>query len=334
MANDSDSFTEDVDTDLAAHASANANTWTKNQGNVLTVLASGDYLYNAAPSNVSRYALGVTPATAEYSVQATITATGHGPGPCGRADFDNEYGVYFNSSTGNWVLRKIVAAVETLIATYTGDAPTTAKVVKLEILNATKKVYIDTIERISSTDNAITLALNPGLNFRGVAGEQMDDWSSTDYVAAVTIAVSDSGIGTDAGPAPFAELTLTDTGSGADALLVAVAAAISDTVTALDALSVSASIALTDSGTGVDAPTVSVNFVIADAAAGTDLLSVAALLQVIEAASGTEVVVHFDAATRIATVTFSLARRSAEFILTTRSTDFSFARRDIAFQLH
>lgn len=185
MANDTDSFTEASDTTLVSHSSAGANTWSKMQGNNLTVLGTGDYLYNAAPSNTSRYTLGVTPATAEYSVQATVVnASGDAPGPSGRVDFSNEYGVYFQNSSGNWTLRKIVADVETSLATYTGDTPTTAKVVKLEILDATKKVYIDGVERISSADNAVTSALNPGLNFRGVSGEQMDDWSSTDYVAA------------------------------------------------------------------------------------------------------------------------------------------------------
>lgn len=201
-----------------------------------------------------------------------------------------------------------------------------------------------------------------------------DNGSGVDGIGniAVGLAITDSGAGTDAGPSPLAEFTISDSGSGVDTLMVAVAAAISDVGVALDALSVSASIALTDTGTGVDGPTVSVNFVIADAGAGTDLLSVlqetlisiaddcagadtisvsvsvpvadagsgidqvslAALLQIIDAASGTEVVIRFDAATRIATVTFSLARRSAEFILMTRSMAFSFARREIAFQLN
>jgi hypothetical protein len=180
MANGSDTFTEASDTTLISHTSDSGHSWTKNQGNNLTVLASGDYLYNAAPSNTSKYTLGVTPASAEYDVQATVTASGNGPGPSGRADFDNEYGCYFQS--GDWVLRKIVSGVETSIGSYTGDAPTSAKVVKLEIRDATKKVYIDGVERISSSDNAVTSVLNPGLNFRGSAGEQMDDFSSTDYV--------------------------------------------------------------------------------------------------------------------------------------------------------
>lgn len=197
MANANDTFTEATDTTLVSHTSDSGHTWAKHQGNNLTVLASGDYLYNAAPTNTSRYNLAVTPATAEYDVQAdVISSASEAPGPSGRittADSD-EYIVYYSSS--NWRLVKIDAGVATELATYTGDTPSTTKVVKLEIRDAAKKVFIDSVERISSADNAITAAGRPGLNFRGQTGEQMDNWSSTDAAASSSAAASSAGTAT------------------------------------------------------------------------------------------------------------------------------------------
>lgn len=189
MANASDTFTEAADTDLAVHTSDSGHTWTKYFGNVLTVLAASDYLYNAAPTNSSRYKSSVTPASAEYDVQADIRADINWSfGVSGRIDdavSDEYFAAYENSL---WKLWKIDAGVVTTLATYTGDSPNgTTRTAKLEIRNATKKLFIDGVERISSTDNAVTAAGKPGLYGDGNStGNWMDNWSSTDFVASGT----------------------------------------------------------------------------------------------------------------------------------------------------
>ena len=189
MANASDTFTEAADTDLAFHTSDSGHTWTKYFGNVLTVLAASDYLYNAAPTNSSRYKSSVTPASAEYDVQADIRADINWSfGVSGRIDdavSDEYFAAYENSL---WKLWKIDAGVVTTLATYSGDSPNgTTRTAKLEIRNATKKLFIGGVERISSTDNAVTAAGKPGLYGDGNStGNWMDNWSSTDAAAAST----------------------------------------------------------------------------------------------------------------------------------------------------
>ena len=189
MANANDTFTEASDTSLVSHTSDSGHTWSKHFGNVLTVYAAGDYLYNASPSNASRYKCSVTPASADYDVQADIvSAFDWADGVSGRisnSDSD-EYYVWFES--GTWKLNKRVSGANTLLGSYTGDSPNgTTRTVKLEMRGTTSKVYIGGVERISVTDSAISATGNPGLVGYGVdSGEQLDNWSSTDYVAGGT----------------------------------------------------------------------------------------------------------------------------------------------------
>lgn len=177
---------------------------------------------------------------------------------------------------------------------------------------------VSIIDIDGDTRSGTTTSVGADFVSSGTSIAVSDSGSAVDNIGNITVvlAITDSGVGLDAGPAPAVDFTITDSGSAADALLVAVAAAISDAGTVLDALSVSVSVPLADSGVGVDQ------------------ISLAALLQVIESATGTDVVIRFDASTRIAVVTFSLARRSVAFALATRSMAFALARREIAFQLN
>lgn len=187
MANANDTFTAGADQSLVDHTSDSGHTWTKDFGNVLTVNAAGDYISNTAPTNSSRYSLGVTPASAEYDVQADVVSTIEwSGGVVGRIDevaSDRYTAVYENS---DWKLVKVDAGVATTLATFTGDSTNgVTRTVKLELRDATKKVYVGGIERISSTDNAVTAAGKPGIYWDGNStGTQMDNWSSTDFVAA------------------------------------------------------------------------------------------------------------------------------------------------------
>lgn len=188
MANANDTFTEAADTDLALHTSDSGHTWTKEQGNVLTVNAAGDYLHNAAPTNTSRYYSSVVPASAEYDVQAdVVSGVDVSMGVRARvvaADTD-EYRCYFNAE---WKLERVDAGAATLLATFVGDTPNgTTRTIKLEIRDATKKLFIGGVERISSTDNIVTAAGSPGIFSLGSSSTvHMDNWSSTDAAAAST----------------------------------------------------------------------------------------------------------------------------------------------------
>jgi hypothetical protein len=69
-------------------------------------------------------------------------------------------------------------------------------------------------------------------------------------------------------------VTLSDTGTGTDALTVSATAALADTGTGADALTVTTSLSLADTGAGADALTVITTAPIADTALGADALSV------------------------------------------------------------
>jgi hypothetical protein len=84
-------------------------------------------------------------------------------------------------------LFKTVAGVNTSLGTFNealinGDERT----IKLQIRDATKKVFIDGVERISSADNAITAAGRAGVRFsNALAGNmEMDNFDASDVAAA------------------------------------------------------------------------------------------------------------------------------------------------------
>jgi hypothetical protein len=247
MANANDTFTEASDTSLVSHTSDSGHTWSKHVGNVLTVLASGDYLYNASPSNISRYMCSVTPASAEYDVQADVVSTINWcAGVSGRivtADSDEYWCEYENSL---WKLKKRDAGTDTTLATYSGDSPNgTTRTVKLEIRDATKKVYVGGVERISSADNALTAAGQPGIYFDGNStGTQLDNWSSTDY---------SGGGGTTATTAADTDGTSTATASSASTTAVPASSAGTASATATSATTATAVLNATGSATATGA---------------------------------------------------------------------------------
>jgi hypothetical protein len=162
-----DNFTDDDATTLADHTSDSSHTWGKVAGNTGNLTINANTLYSSSADTVNTYYSSFTPADAEYIVKATIYSSASGgttPYVCGRVSTTERTGYCVNWTDGNWSLRQWVNGTRTDLATYAGDTPTTAKVVKLEITDAAKKVYIDDVERINyTTDNTITAAGRPGL---------------------------------------------------------------------------------------------------------------------------------------------------------------------------
>jgi len=96
-----------------------------------------------------------------------------------------------------------------------------------------------------------------------------------------TITLTETGTGTDA-MTVAAALSVTETGSGTDALTVAATLALAETGAGTDALTTTATLAVAETATGADALTTSATTSVADTATGTDALTVAASLALAE----------------------------------------------------
>lgn len=160
----SDTFTAANGTSVTSRSGAVGATWTAGSpAGAFTI--QNNRAWPATAGNI--YASGI-PATAEYTVQCDYyiaSATGSS-GPAGRIvpGANTYYYTYYDNSAGHWLLVKIVSGTITTLSQWVSAATTGQTYdVKLELLNATKKVYIDGVERISSTDNVITGAGRAGM---------------------------------------------------------------------------------------------------------------------------------------------------------------------------
>jgi hypothetical protein len=145
-------------------------------GDNLSCGDSGDYVHSSA-----------TPAGVEYYVQGDITSTGYSNWLMGRVSTtaNTFYFVQYNAGGANeWRLYRRVAGTATLLGSYAGDVPTSVRTVKLEIKDATKKVFIGGVERISTTDNTITAAGRPGI---GSGQGTIDNYEAGAFTTGYTL---------------------------------------------------------------------------------------------------------------------------------------------------
>lgn len=189
-----DTFTDTAGTALTSHTGEAGATWAAGSpaptGIVIT--AAGRVRNGTVTGYV--YASGA-PASAEYDVQADFYVASElvDTSICGRLSTGAEtgYRLMWSSTLPGWELRKLVAGVTTSLGTY-ADTPTAgaSRTAKLEIRDATKKAFIDGIERISSTDNAITAAGNAGIRMNQLVTPDdtkaihLDNFQASDPVVA------------------------------------------------------------------------------------------------------------------------------------------------------
>jgi hypothetical protein len=167
-----DAFTDTEDTVLTAHAPTVAGgAWTACSSYAQTFkIKSNKAAANQGPIDTRHY-VNTTPPGAEYAVEADLTVVfSNGLGRSGifgrgSTNGDDHYFVRWQI-TGTAVIQlfKVVANAATSLGTW-NEVATVGKTInlRLEIRNATKKVFVDGVERISSTDNAITGAGLVGL---------------------------------------------------------------------------------------------------------------------------------------------------------------------------
>jgi hypothetical protein len=154
------------------------------------------------------YYSSTTPVGAEYDVECDFYSVtpGNDGGIAARVDPTAGTGYLARSQGGSvWDLYKVVAGTFTLLGSFTqalGYA--TNYHVKLQIRNATKKVFVDGVEVISSSDNSISATGHPGFWMSGAddnnAGVHFDNYTVDDLVAAglsVTATATPTATGAD-----------------------------------------------------------------------------------------------------------------------------------------
>jgi hypothetical protein len=190
-----DTFTESADTDLTSHTGETGAAWSAITSHTTPVIDSADdNVKGTGTGPRGAYASGV-PQSAEYDVDAIITLSGGTddfPGIIGRCSTSAStfYMARYNGPDGAWELYRNVNGSFTLLDSWpealaAGDS----RAVKLEIRNATKKVFIAGVERISSTDNTITAAGRAGVRLYAIGGEngRIDNFTAADPGTNATI---------------------------------------------------------------------------------------------------------------------------------------------------
>ena len=196
----SDSFTEAVDTDLTAHTPDTGIAWTElydasTAGTDATIDAALDVVRAGSDENgvAQGYTAGPAPTGVDQSISFTLSAidttSGTEPiGVFGRTTGTND-SYYLQilpnaNSEDSLKLFKAIGGVPTELGTI--DVTIAAgDTFKLEITDATKKVYHNGTEVISSTDNAVTAAGTWGFYIGGTAtgGDMSAAWHIDDFVA-------------------------------------------------------------------------------------------------------------------------------------------------------
>jgi hypothetical protein len=184
----SDTFTGTDSTDLTAHTGEVGATWAKVTGVTGVFKLTSNRVKGDSGGRSLYYASG-TPASAEYDVEADLYQISgvDEAGLCGRMETGAATYYRVNWVNNQWQLWKVVTGTETSLGTYT-DSLSNGNTyhVKLEIRDATKKVFIDSVERISSANNDITAAGKAGITSNnsdwgfGTTGRPWDTFVATD----------------------------------------------------------------------------------------------------------------------------------------------------------
>lgn len=156
------------------------------------------------------FASGI-PATAEYDVTADIHVKSNtgAMGIVARASTsgtDNLYMARYNAATTRWELVKCSGSC-TVLASYSQTLTVgTTYALKLEVRNGTKKLFVNGVERASSTDNTITqvgragIRTGPGTGPTSTAGYHIDNFVVENAAPDTSITGGPSGATNNASP--------------------------------------------------------------------------------------------------------------------------------------
>jgi hypothetical protein len=182
-------------TDLGAHTGEIGATWTKVTGVTGAIKLTSDRCKGDS-GGVSLYYASGDPTSAEYDVEAdifVISFTDY-PGIGGRVSPSAETGYFvWHSTLNEWHLVQVVSGTQTDLGSYNQAlAVGTTYHLKLEIRDDAKKVFIDGVERISSSDNTITDAGKAAIRYFnsdwgfGTTGKAIDNFLATNITISPT----------------------------------------------------------------------------------------------------------------------------------------------------
>lgn len=190
----SDAFTEVSNTALTSHTPTILGTgWTQEKASATAVAhaRATDVLMSSAQDigNGMTYSSQPNPAIADVDVQATLAAvySGSSSAPIALiarfADTSNYYAVQIlgtsHAQNDTKIYKRVGGTWTQLAAVDTSWA--NGDVLKFEIRDATKKVYKNGVEILSTTDNAITAAGKAGVAWGAEAGGNGSHVFSTEW---------------------------------------------------------------------------------------------------------------------------------------------------------
>ncbi len=228
----SDTFTEASTVDLTTHTPDTGGSWANpawNSGGMR--VNSADYAEGSSSGTTGVMLNSATPGGAEYDVEADLRHdqfAGQFEGLLARAratDTVHGYQCFWSAGAGTFQLEVIVNGTGANLGSWgsISDLPNdTAYSCKFEVRDATKKVYLNGVERISSDNNDITDAGLVGI--RGRSGGRTDNLVATDLTGGGGTTVTGS---------------VSEAASVADALgsIGSFGVAVAESAVALDALS-------------------------------------------------------------------------------------------------
>lgn len=201
----SDTFTDTAGVLLQNHTGEVGATWVKHaSGGVQDMKITDANMLRASSTGLPAiyYASGV-PGTAEYDVQTLVTQRSSGSSPIGVAGRIDSvahtlYAAMYEPAFLELI--KVVAGSQTSLGNFNltiGDGNSVT--LKLEIRDATKRVFIDGVQRISSADNVITTAGLAGVRGKSggdnnTTGSHLDNFVATDLTSGIVATSSDTPI--------------------------------------------------------------------------------------------------------------------------------------------
>ena len=153
-----DTFTGTDNTLLQNHVGETGATWTKHPNYPTDLRLFGNRAYGA---EWAMYTASGVPSSSEYDVSATLTVKSNvgAVGVVGRATTSGTDALYmarYNAGATRWELVQCSSGSCSNLGTYSQTLTVgVTYAVKLQIRNATKKLFVDGVERASSTHNSI-----------------------------------------------------------------------------------------------------------------------------------------------------------------------------------
>lgn len=149
------------------------------------------YYYNAVPEN------------ADYSVECVMHYIGSANcliGVAGRINNSQNtmYHCYFDEMAQEWQLFKIVNGTITGLGQASDSFSSGTRLLRLEMIDTSIKVFVDNVQQISVTDGSITAAGYAGLRYGATESYSTSDGQHLDEFAAYTAGGSPPSFGASA----------------------------------------------------------------------------------------------------------------------------------------